>query len=32
MLEEQLLATKYSEDLSYQSINFDNVKIQEMEK
>ena len=27
-LEEQLLAAKYSSDLSYQSINFDNIKIQ----
>ena len=27
-LEEQLLAVKYSSDLSYQSISFDNVKIQ----
>lgn len=31
-LEEQLLAAKYSSDLSYQSISFDNVKIQEMER
>jgi hypothetical protein len=31
-LEEQLLAAKYSSDLSYQSISFDNIKIQEIEK
>jgi hypothetical protein len=31
-LEEQLLAAKYSSDLSYQSISFDNIKIQELEK
>lgn len=28
VLEEQLLAAKYSSDLSYQSISFDNTKIQ----
>ena len=32
VLEEQLLAAKYNSDLSYQSISFDNIKIQEMEK
>jgi hypothetical protein len=32
VLEEQLLAAKYNSDLSYQSISFDNVKIQELEK
>lgn len=32
VLEEQLLAAKYSSDLSYQSISFDNTKIQELER
>ena len=32
MLEDQLLAAKFSEDLSYQSINLDNSKFIEIEK